>query len=529
MNSRILCALVVLLTGFASASWAAPGAQHGGTLVYALTSVPDRLDPNLTGIAQSQVVFFQIFDTLIVRDQKSKQFRPWLATEWSVSPDGRAFTLHLRPGVTFQDGTPFDAAAVKFNFDRTHNPKLATRCGNCAVGFYDHSEVLDARTVRIVLNRPWAPFLDALGLHYRMVSPAGVKKYGDEDFGQHPVGSGPFRFVEWVPNDHITLERYDAYNWAPSIMKHRGSAYLDRVTFRILPEAATRVAALENGELQVIDDVPAQDFARLVKDPRYTPFIGNVPGVPFSWAMNVTKSPTSDLAVRRALEYGIDRPTIAKTIFGPYQALGAYLPAYGELTQYTWGYDKGSEIYHYDPEKAMRLLDEAGWKVGRDGIREKDGQRLTIALGAPDHGAPEVMQSELRRIGVDLQIIVATWLVINGDQRKGVTLLAPLPGARSDPDVMSHQLHSREIGSFNFSFVHDPELDALLDAQVTQLNPTVRLKTLSKAQRRVMDQAYMLPVYDYDEVALKAATVRDLAFDSVGRFPWIYDAWLSAK
>jgi peptide/nickel transport system substrate-binding protein len=524
-----IVALAMLLAVCVSVTWAAPVPHRGGTLTYALASVPDRLDPNLTGNAQSQTVFFQIFDTLIVRDQRDKQFRPWLATDWSVSPDGRVFTLHLRSGVTFQDGTPFDAAAVKFNFDRTHNPKLATRCGNCAVGFYDHSEAVDARTVRIYLNRPWAPFLDALGLHYRMVSPAAVARYGDEDFGQHPVGTGPFRFVEWVPNDHITLERNDAYNWAPSIMKHRGPAYLDRVTFRILPEAATRVAALENGELQVIDDAPAQDFARLVQDPKFVAFIGNVPGVPFSYALNVTKSPTSELAVRRALNYGIDRPTIAKTVFGPYQRFGAYLPAYGELTQYTWGYDKGAELYHYDPVKAKRLLEEAGWKVGADGIREKGGQRLTVPLGAPDHGAPEVMQSELKQIGIDLQITVATWLVINGDQRKGLILLAPLPGARSDPDVMSHQLHSREIGSFNFSFVHDPELDALLDAQVSQLNPAERLKTLSKGQRLIMDRAYMLPVYNYDEVALKAATVQDLAFDSVGRFPWMYDAWLVAR
>lgn len=527
--------LVVLALGVPyPAAVAGPSPQRGGILVYALRDEPDRLDPNLSGLRPSQIVFFQIFDPLIVRDKKDKKFKPWLATSWSVSADGKVYTFKLRTGVKFHDGTAFDATAVKFNFDRTHDPQLASRCGGCAVGFYDRAEVVDAQTVRIYLKRPWAPFLDAASLYYRMVSPAAVKKTGQQDFGRNPVGTGPFKFVEWVPNDHITLERYDVYNWPAQILKHTGAAYVDRLIFRMIPEDSTRVAALENGEVQVIDNAPAQDFDRLTRSPRFQPLIGLVPGVPFDFALNVTKAPTNELAVRQALSLGLDRPTIVRTVFGPFQKYGAFLPAYGLFTPYTYSFDQRADLYKYDPAKAKSLLDKAGWKPGGDGIRVKGGKRLVVPLGSWEHGVPEVMQAQLKQIGVELRLFIATGTAIqtvNENQRKGVTLLSPLPAPRSDPDIISALLHSRNVGGggFNFSFVKDPELDRLLDAQAVEVNETKRAEILSRVQRLVMQKAYMLAVYNWDNISLKSAVVNDLEFDSIGFFPWVYDAWMSQR
>lgn len=523
----VVAALLVLASVGATA---AP--QKGGTLNYALRDEPDRLDPNLSGLRPSQIVFFQIFDPLVVRDKRDKRFKPWLATSWTVSANGRTYTFKLRPGVKFHDGTPFDAAAVKFNFDRTHNPALASRCGGCAVGFYDRAQVVDPLTVQIHLKRPWAPFLDAASLYYRMVSPAAVKKTGDQDFGRQPVGTGPFKFVEWVPNDHITLERFADYNWAPTILKHNGPAYVDRLIFRMIPEDSTRVAALESGEVQVIDNAPAQDFERLTKDAKFKALVGLVPGVPFDFAMNVTKAPTNELAVRQALSLGIDREGIVKTVFGPFQTVGAFLPAYGLLTPYTYAFDKGADLYRYDPAKARALLDKAGWRAGPGGIRQKAGKRLVVPLGSWEHGVPEVMQGQLKAIGVDLKLFIATGTAIqtvNENQRKGVTVMSPLPAPRSDPEIISALLHSRNVGGggFNFSFVKDPELDRLLDAQAVEVNEAKRAQILARVQRLVMQKAYMLAVYNWDNISLKLATVNDLEFDSIGFFPWAYDAWLS--
>jgi len=533
MLKVIVFVLAVFLLLPVALTTGAPTPQRGGTLVYALAGEPDGLDPNLTGARPAQIVFFQIFDPLVVRDKRDNSFKPWLATSWTVSADGRAYTFKLREGVKFHDGTPFNAAAVKFNFDRTHNPALATRCGGCAVGFYEGADVIDPMTVRIRLKNRWAPFLDAMSLFYRMVSPAGVQKHGDLDFRRNPVGTGPFKFVEWIPSDHITLERNPDYNWAPSTLKHQGPAYLDRVIVRILPEPGTRVAALENGEVQVIDNAPAQDFDRLIKaDTRIKPLVGLVPGVPFNFAMNTTKPPTDEMAVRQAMSYGLDRPTIVKTAFGPFQKYKAFHAAYGLLTPWTYAYDKEAGIYGFDQAKARQLLDRAGWEMGSDGIRRKGGKRLTIALASWQHGVPELMQAQLKQIGIELEILVEEGVragpAANENQRKQISHMSFLAAPRSDPDIISALLHSRNVGGggFNFSFVKDPELDQLLDAQAVEIDATKRAAILAKVQRLVMAKAYMLAVYNWDNVSLRSARVNDLEFDHIGFFPWLYDAWL---
>jgi peptide/nickel transport system substrate-binding protein len=142
MNRILVTVMVVFLALPLSYASAAPPPQSGGTLGYGLRDAPDRLDPNLTGFRPAQIIYFQLFDTLIVRDNRDKSFKPWLATSWTLSPDGLAYTFKLRPGIMFHDGTAFDSAAVKFNFDRTHDPKLASRLGGIALGFYDHADII---------------------------------------------------------------------------------------------------------------------------------------------------------------------------------------------------------------------------------------------------------------------------------------------------------------------------------------------------------------------------------------------------
>jgi peptide/nickel transport system substrate-binding protein len=506
---------------------AAPAAQApGGTLNFAQDTDPDVLDPNYSAQRPSQIVFFSLYDCLVARD-KDNTFKPWLATAWEVSPDGKSYTFKLRNDVKFHDGTPFNAQAVKFNFDRAHDQQFASRMvgGGGAAGFYSSSEVVDEYTVRINLNRTWAPFLDAVSYLYRIVSPAAVQQHG-ENFGRNPVGTGPFKFIEWVANDHVTLERNSDYKWPAAVYKNQGAPRLDRVVFKVIPEAGTRTAVLEKGEADVAMALPAQDTLRLQNDQRFQLLVGRTPGIPFLWMINITKPPTDELAVRQAMNYGVDREAIVNIVYGPFQPLGANNAAHGPLVPGTFGYDKSSEIYKYDPAKAKQLLDEAGWRPGPDGIRTKDGKRLEVILGTWEtQSTADVAQAQLREIGIDVQIQVSPPLTVNENQRKGDSHMSPLPAARSDPSVLNSFIHSRNIGGFGFSFQRDPELDALLDQADAEVDEQKRLQLYSQVQHKIMDAGMVFPLYNRDNIVVANKKVEGLEFER-GFFPWIVDVSL---
>ncbi len=511
------------------ASEPAGDSREGGTLIYAMDLEPDLLDPNKSGIRTSQIIFFQIFDALIALDPETQEFKPWLATSWEISEDGRSYTFHLREDVTFHDGTPFNAEAVKFNFERHHDPDSPTR-GQGAIGYFETAEVLDEFTVRINLNEPLAAFLDYCSFAYRMVSPAGVEEWGDEDFSRHPVGTGPYRFVEWVANDHVTLEKNPDYNWAPETMQHQGAGYLDQIIFRQIPEAGTRVVALENGEVHVAVTIPAVEAARLAENPDFKMLVGQSPGVPFVFALNTTKPPTDELAVRQALNYGLDREAMVNIVYGAFQAAGANTAAHNVLTPNVFGYDPTAEIYDYDPERAMQLLEDAGWvDSDGDGIREKDGEPLQIIMVTwEEQSVADVAQSQWREIGIDVDLRVLPALTVNEMQREGESHASPVPAARSDPDVLTLFAHSRNIGNFNFTFMEDPELDALLDAGSSETDREARAEIYSDISHFFMEQALTVPMYNRDNVVIAVDEVQDLIFDR-GFFPNLYDVWLAAE
>jgi peptide/nickel transport system substrate-binding protein len=485
----------------------------------------DNLDPTMFGGSTSTMVEFNIYESLLYR-APDNTFQPWLAESWEVSPDGRQYTFKLRQGVKFHDGTPFNAQAVKYTMDRVHDPNAKTRFGSGAGAYaaYEATEAPDEYTAVIKLSRPWAPLLDSLSYIYRMVSPTAGQKWG-EDFGQHPVGSGPFVFKEWVPNTHVTLERNPDYNWAPPFLKHQGPAYLDAIVFRQIPEAGTRTAALERGDAQVIDAVPAQDLERIKSDPKYKVIVGLVPGQAYGYSMNMRKPPTNELPVRQAMQYGINREAIVRTVFGPYQSLGANAPAYTSLGEINWGYEKkAAEVYKYDPNKAKQLLEDAGWKPGSDGIRTKDGQRLEVLMGTWENGIIEVIQSQLREIGIDIKIQVAPVVATNEAARREQVHMSPLPGIRNDPDALS-SYHTRNRAGAEFTFHENPKFDEMLDAGSAATNNDERLKIYSDIQMHMMENSMYLAVHRRDSVLGARAEVEGLILDR-GMFPILYDTYI---
>src|SRR6266481_8267677 len=207
-------------------------AKAGGRLVFAARQDIDTLDPHITNRAATRKILIQFTDTLTVINPKDGKVLPGLAESWEVARDGKSYTFKLRKNVKFHDGTPFDAAAVKFTFDRIQEPLGAPGVARAFLGPYDGADVIDAHTVRVRLKQPYAPLLRMVGLSpLAPLSPTAVRKMGD-DFSRKPVGTGPCMVKEWVPKSHVTLVRNPDYAWPPATAAHRGPAYLDEITWR---------------------------------------------------------------------------------------------------------------------------------------------------------------------------------------------------------------------------------------------------------------------------------------------------------
>ena len=498
---------------------------RGGKLVYGITREVDSMDPTKFGGSTAMMVMFGLYETLVNIRAEDNTLQPGLAESWTISPDGKTYTFKLKRGVKFHDGTPFTSQAVKYTMDRVHDPNAKTRLVAGAYGFYEATDTPDDYTAVIRLSRPWAPLLDSLSLYYRIISPTAGQKYGEE-LTQNPVGSGPFMFKEFVPNSHVTLVRFPDYNWAPPMFKNRGPAYLDEVTFRLIPEASTRVAALERGEAQGIDTLPAQDLERMKADPKYSVLVGLVPGQSYTYGMNMRKPPTNEIAVRQAMNYAVSQEAVVKTVFGPYQSLGANSPAHNVLTPITWGYEKqAAEVYKYDPAKARELLEGAGWKVGSDGIRQKDGQRLEIQLATWENGVVEVVQAQVREVGIDLKIQVAPVVATNEAARREQVHMSPLPSTRRDPDVLA-QFHTRNRAGNEFTFHSNDRLNQLLDDGPAATNDEERRKIYSEIQMIMMQDAMFLPVFNRDTVVGLRSEVKDLTLDR-GFYPFLQDVHIA--
>src|SRR5690606_6610617 len=246
------------------------------------------LDPNVTTFSSVGIIMMQVFNPLVYQDPLGT-FHPGLATAWEINEDATEYTFTLREGVTFHDGTPFNAEAVKFTFDRIADPETVSQLGISLLGPYQETAVIDDYTVAVRLSSPYAPFLNSVSTPYLApTSPTAVEALGDDYGVTSVVGTGPFRLERYVPNSEVVLPRYEDYNWgSEELFGMSGPANFERIVFRIIQEPATRLAALESGEVQFIDDVPELDVARLQEDPNFEVIQIEQPGHGYSLMMNV--------------------------------------------------------------------------------------------------------------------------------------------------------------------------------------------------------------------------------------------------
>ncbi|RPI52145.1 MAG: ABC transporter substrate-binding protein, partial [Chloroflexi bacterium] len=472
------------------------GPPGGGRLVYGLTLAPSGIDPHVDASSELGIPLTSVYDTLVYQDRDGS-FVAGLAERWEVSDDGLLYTFYLRQDVHFHDGTTFNAQAVQFNLDRIRDLGAGSRKAGQMLGPYERTEVVDEHTARLHLAEPYAPFLDSLSQVYLgMASPAAVQQWGSE-YQLHQVGTGPFVFQEYLPNDHLTLVRNPDYAWAPEVYDHDGPAYLDEIEFRFYVDPAVRALALESGEAHVMGEVPPQDALRLEGDELFTLHLVPVPGQPLQFFINTARPPTDDIRLRQAILYAADREGIVSTVF-----LGYSPVAWGPLASSTMGYEPQMEgTYAHDPARAGALLDEAGWTdTDGDGIREREGQPLILQAYLQGWGyLPEVgqlLQSQLRDVGIDLQLQTVAYPAAVEAASQGLHHLAPMVLSSSDPSVLNLTFPSSGLPGFNWSKTEDAELAGLLTEAVRTMDLNRRAELYSQAQLRIMDLALILPVRD---------------------------------
>jgi peptide/nickel transport system substrate-binding protein len=526
-RTKVTASLVVIASVLAwtLAACSSTPAPKGGKLTYGLTLAPSGIDPHVNASSELGIPLTSVYDTLVWQGLDG-EFVPGLAESWEVSEDGLIYTFHLRNGVTFHDGSPFNAQAVKFNLDRIIDPQTKSQKAVFMLGPYDHAEVVDDHTIKVYLKEPFAPFLDSLSQVYLgMASPAAVEKWG-LDYQMHQVGTGPFMFKEYIPKDHLTLVRNPNYNWAPAIFSHQGPAYLEEIEFRFFIEPATRALALEAGEAHVMGEIPPQDAQRLSDDPDFELMPVAVPGTPLMLFINTERYPTDDLGVRQALIYATDGEAIVAAIFKNLSPV-----AHGPLNAVTIGYDEQvAGLYDHNPGLAQDLLQEAGWvDVDGDGVVEKDGQSLRVEAYLMSWGfMPEVaqlLQAQFKAIGVEMQSQVIAYPAALEAAREGKHHLIPFSLSSSDPDILRTFFHSD--GGFNWAKVRDPRLNGLLEEGARSLDPEKRKNLYAEAQQIIMAEALIIPIRDYVNLNAASVQVKGLHYDSRGWFPWLYDVQLA--
>ena len=512
--------------------------NSGGTLEFGMIDYQRSPDPQWgTNYAES-IIGNNVTDKLTWQDPKTGEITPWLAESWEYNDDLTEFTFHLRRDVTFSDGEKFDAEAVKENFDQyVHGDDKLGILPNGAqlLRGYVETETPDEYTAVVRFDEPAASFLQSSSFTANaqpgFLSPNTLKKSAEERSDpKNVIGTGPFVYDSWEEQVQTTLVRRDDYDWSPPSIGHDGPALLDKIVFNVVPESSVRTGSLTSGSLDAILDVGTTDEEPL-KEQGYSIISREVSGTAIRFQFNTSLFPTNDIAVRKAIQRGWDREAIEKTVL-----TDSYSTATSILTPSVQGYtDLSGSALSYEPDEAERILDEAGWKPGKDGIREKDGKRLEVDLIGinnlvANQPAYESIQQDLSKIGIDLNLEVLpipdyTAALAHADEDYN---LVAANRSRNDPAVLNLSFNP-EIGDENY-FPEDfdglDEITEALEDLETTLDPDTRQKYAAEAQRLVVDKyALTNPVYNPSQVIAHDKSVHGIIFDAQSRNHFV-NTWL---
>lgn len=494
--------------------------DDGNRIVYGLTLNPSGFDPHIHLSNELGIPFYSVYDTLIYRHPQTMEFVAGLADTWEMSPDGLAWTFTLKQGVTFHDGTPFNAQAAAANLDRIMNDEIGSGKARFLLGPYTGYEIMNDYTITLNLSEPYTPLLDALSQVYLgIASPQALAEYSKNSYQWNQVGTGPYKLVEFVPGDRIVLQQNEDYNWGPIFYAPLTDQSVKTVEFRFYEDPPTRSLALQSGEVQVIGELLPTDAELLAGNTALRVLPTDIPGMPQQFFINTQRAPTDDLAVRQALLYGTNRTAIIDAVFQ-----GESPVAHGPLAAVTPFYDPEVQtLYPYDPDFARSLLEGAGYlDDDADGLLERDGEPLTITMVFANWNqmadVAQLIQSQWRDLGIDLELIqVPDYPTLLSHVSEDDYNLISFTDSGVDASILNRFYLSD--GANNWSHFSDPEVDNWLREGIRQFDRDTRAQLYMAVQQRIMEQAIVLPIRDYVNLNGTSARLDGVIYSAQGWWP----------
>lgn len=467
--------------------------EYKDTVVWAQGADITSLDPHVGKETVAVQVTDQIFDTLTVVNAETGELEPSIAESWEQTNE-TTYIFHIRKGIKFHDGSTLTAEDVKFSLDRA----IASSAVSYIVNFIDKVTVIDENTVEIVTKAPYAPTLRNLSVPFSAIVPKAVVEKDEAAFIQNPIGSGPFKFVEWKQGDSATLTAFDEY-WG-------GAPATKNLVMKVIPEAAQRTIALETGEIDLAYDILPNDLSKIKDNSDLTLY--EAPSLTcFYISMNMNKKPFDDPKVREAINIAIDRQLIIDTI-----ASGSGEAADAIIAPAVYGYFSPG-AYEYNPEKAKQLLAEAGYANGFEtSIWVNDNQiRVEVC---------QAIQAMLQEVGIKAKVEVLEFGKFIADSSAGKHDMGYFGWVTSttDADYTYYSLeHSSQQGAAgNRSFINDPEVDALIEKGRTSADSSVRLKAYEDLAIKLKEINNNAPIYYSTITAGSSAKVEGFVMDPIG-------------
>jgi peptide/nickel transport system substrate-binding protein len=478
------------------------------TLVMIIESSPTNLDPRVGLDGQSERIDELIFDDLLDRDEHLN-VKPALAESWDI-PDPKTYVFHLHHGVKFHDGRPLTSRDVKWTFDSILQGKVRTT-KSAVYRPLDHIDTPDDYTVVFHLKEPFATLL------WNVSDGAiGIVPYGSTaEMSQHPIGSGPFRFVSAEQDKEVILERNEEY-WGEK-------AKLPRVRFAVVPDDTTRALELRKGSADILSNaLPFDTVVALEHEPDL--IIQRGPGTVLGYmAFNLRDPVLKNVQVRRAIAYAIDRGPILQ-----YLGRGFERPAYSLLPPESWAYDANVPQYNYNPDKARELLDQAGY-IPVNGIR------FHLTMKTSTEGSTRVLaavlQQQLHDVGIALDIRTFEFATFLSDVTHGAFQLYSLRwiGGNEDPDIFEYVFHSAKFtpNGGNRGFYSNPKIDALIDQAKSELDQNVRKQIYAQVQQILAEDLPYINLWYYDNVVVHTKRVTGITLDPSGNYNFLKTAALT--